>query len=262
MAKKPNYIQSEWPQGTYVTYAGKLSTSALILLAYSVIMLLVHDNSAEYGLIVSGSIWSIISILLYIMIDYFDYRDKPGIIANSLTGFVSLISMAYIYFFGLYLVFYCGLYGFIQMGGAANKVLAGITALLSLLVGYSLIKNLDKIMNQMKHFKAWAQNNKDDRPTPSAENPSFNIADVMAPSAKPIDPAKKDIFPKYYEIDDVIVRMDENVKDNTTSCRVMLTGAPYPVAKTIVEGKQISRHEAHRIFKILYPNGEMVTEQK
>lgn len=253
MAKKPNYIQSEWPQAIYVTYAGKLSTSALIMLVYSVIMLLVHDHSADYGLIISGTIWSIISILLYIMIDYFDYRDNPGVIANTLTGFVSLISMAYIYLFGLYLVFYCGIYGLIQIGSAANKVAAGITALLSVLVGYSLVKNLDKIMNQMKHFKAWAL---------KQSETGSNLKPVMAPSARPVSISEKDKFPKYYEIDDVIVRVDENAKDNTVSGRVLLTGAPYSPAKVVVEGKQISKAEAHRMFKILYPNDKMVTEEK
>lgn len=81
-------------------------------------------------------------------------------------------------------------------------------------------------------------------------------------ATNPVPASERDKYPKYYEIDDVIVREDYASKSNIASARVVLTGAPYSLAKMTAEGKQISKDEAYRIFNLLYPNREMITEKE
>lgn len=266
MAKKRNYIQSQWPQAFYSTHAGYLSTGALALLLYSIPMAVLKDQSANYSLIITGCIWSMISIMVYILIDYTMYKDSLSLLGSTIYGFISMISVAYIYLFGLYLVLYEGLYGFVGVFSSNHKFFAALTALISILAGYCLVWNLDKITTGAKKFKQMTANQSSDIsaksawPTPSAEDPNFNLANVIAPAAKPIAEENRDNFPQYYQIDDVLVRLDENTKSGRTTCRVMLTGAPYSVAKALSEGTQTSKQEAHRVFKLLYPGKKMETE--
>ena len=56
-----------------------------------------------------------------------------------------------------------------------------------------------------------------------------------------------DSFPKFYAVssDDVVVRIDSDGKEVRGT--VMLTGFPYPPAKVLIEGSEISEPEALRL---------------
>lgn len=57
----------------------------------------------------------------------------------------------------------------------------------------------------------------------------------------------KQKYPKYYKVQDTVVRLDYNKDNNTVSGYIVVTGDPYAPAKAIVDGYEITKDEADKL---------------